>query len=390
MPQAMLTAPRGSGRPRLDRLFIAPLVAGWLALSFLSTGQAYASLAAQGRSVSFGSLLPWFLSLWLPWAIAAPAVFALGTRYAFGTGRRARSLALHATAACLLAGFHLSIAAAVDERLAERFEGRRLGYGRRLRVLLTGYLQSEITLYVAILGASLAVAARRQAKERALHATQLAEQLQKARLAALEAQVRPHFLFNALNTVAMLIRTDRRAEAVETTAALGDLLRRSLAHSDEVEVPLARELEFVRQYLALERLRMPDRLKPEIDVEAGALRALVPNLILQPLLENAVRHGIGGASTAGSVRVLARVQGGHLSIAVEDDGPGFAALPPREGLGLANVRKRLRELVAGGSTAPALEFGNGAQGGARVSLWLPLRHTTTEGEDRARACEATR
>jgi LytS/YehU family sensor histidine kinase len=190
-------------------------------------------------------------------------------------------------------------------------------------------------------------------------------------------QLHPHFLFNALNTVAMLIRNGEHQQAVEMTAGLGELLRQSLNDNTEQEVTLEHELEFIRRYLALEQLRFPDRLRVEIEAPAEALSAVVPNLILQPLLENAIRHGVAQSSSAGLVRIVARRANEWLELLVQDDGKG---LPNdrelAQGIGLGNTRKRLAQLY--GERAE-LTLQNASPAGAVARLKIPYRQQS-QGE----------
>lgn len=186
-----------------------------------------------------------------------------------------------------------------------------------------------------------------------------------ARLAALQSEMKPHFLFNALNTVAALVRADPRA-AERTIEDLGDVLRRTLDHSRAIEVPLEDELEYVRAYLGVEKSRWGDRLAVTFEVAPEARSARVPPLTLQPLVENAIAHGIGPRIGPGRVIVRAALDGGGLRLEVEDDGVGFAPRA-REGTGLGNLRGRLATLYG---DAAGLEVAD-ARPGTRVIVRLP-------------------
>jgi PAS domain S-box-containing protein len=214
----------------------------------------------------------------------------------------------------------------------------------------------------------------REAAESAVRASRLETQLVQVRLAALRAQLNPHFLFNALNTIAMLVRRGAAADAMTGLINLSDLLRYVLegVHANEVEV--AEEIGFVERYLQLEQLRFRDRMQVEIDVDAAALRARVPTLVLQPLVENAVRHGIARRAEDGRVRVRGWVEDGMLVLDVCDNGPGF---PPDwrpgpatgwGGVGLSATRERLRHLYG---DAHEFEVGNDPDGGALVTIRIP-------------------
>ena len=193
-----------------------------------------------------------------------------------------------------------------------------------------------------------------------------------ARLAALRLQLQPHFLFNALNAVSTLVAEGRPAEANRMLARLSDFLRATLERRDAVEVPLTDELDFTRQYLEIEEARFGERLRVEFDVEPGARTALVPPMILQPLVENAVRHAILPRTRGGAIGIVAARENGFVRLAVSDDGPGteLGGENSRPGLGLANTRQRLEELYSGRAE---LSLGTSALGGLAVSLRLPYR-----------------
>lgn len=196
-------------------------------------------------------------------------------------------------------------------------------------------------------------------------------ELARAQLQALRAQVHPHFLFNTLNTIAALVPDQPRA-ADRMIAELATLLRASLRSDGALEVPLREELELVRAYLDIEQVRFGPRLTAEWDVDEAAGSALVPALLLQPLVENAVRHGLWPRDEPGRVRIAAHRSGGELRIAVEDDGVGVApGGPVAEGVGLANSRARLRRLY-GADHRFALAAGPGGAGVA-VRVVLPYR-----------------
>src|SRR4051812_26038706 len=178
--------------------------------------------------------------------------------------------------------------------------------------------------------------------ERRVLASELEAQLSRAQLHALQMQIRPHFLFNTLNTISGLVRTDDKAAAITMLAGLGDLLRLLLRSDGAQEVPVRQELELIERYLQIEQVRFGDKLAIELNVEDGVEDALVPNLILQPLVENAVRHGIGAAT--GRVSVVVERVGETLRLAVSDSGDGGLHDAESQGIGLANTRARLERL----------------------------------------------
>lgn len=205
----------------------------------------------------------------------------------------------------------------------------------------------------------------RQAREQAAAAERAKTEAADAELAALQAQMNPHFLFNALNTVAALIRTGP-TEAEAAVEDLARVLRRTLEHSRRTTTTLGEEVEYLRAYLRIEEARFRDRLRVRWEVEPGALTAAIPPMSLQPLVENAIRHGIGGRLAGGNVTISARREDGRLTMEVADDGAGFA--PGRaERTGLGNLRQRLATLYG----ADAGMFVTSGGDGTRVRIELP-------------------
>jgi LytS/YehU family sensor histidine kinase len=205
-----------------------------------------------------------------------------------------------------------------------------------------------------------------------VRAAQLEAQLAEARLDALRMQLHPHFLFNTLHAISALMARDVPA-ARRMMTRLSDLLRFSLEQEVTDEVPLAEELDFLDRYVEIQRARFPDRLHVEMDVEPDAQAALVPRFMLQPLVENAIRHGIDRRPGGGRVVVRARVNDHRLKIEVEDNGPGFpSGADYREGVGLRSTRARLEHLYGGGGE---LDLAAAPGGGALVRVVIPVRET---------------
>jgi len=204
-----------------------------------------------------------------------------------------------------------------------------------------------------------------------LRAAQLETQVAQARLGALKAQLQPHFLFNTLNAIVVLVRQQKGQQAEETLARFSDLLRAVLADMDAQEVTLARELEYLKLYLSIEQLRFSDRLRVDIEVDSELLDAAVPHMALQPIVENSIRHGVGQRAMPGVIGIRAQRIGQALHVMVEDNGPGFDAQGAPGGLklGLANTRARLKQLYG---EASELRTETGPAGGALVTMILPF------------------
>jgi len=249
-----------------------------------------------------------------------------------------------------------------------------------LRVMLSFGLQGGIVRYWAVIALHAVYRSQQSAKGREreafelrVQASELSQQLSAAQLNALKMQLRPHFLFNTLGAITVLVQQQETAEAEAMVSRLADLLRLALDDVDAQEVPLWRELEFLRLYLSIEEVRFRDRLRVDIAADPGLADALVPHMVLQPVVENAVRHGLGQSEGAVTIHVSAAARQGSLALVVSDDGPGFppAALQ-QPGIGLANTRTRLRRLYGAGASLLAE---SAAPHGARITMILPLRTT---------------
>jgi two-component system, LytTR family, sensor kinase len=204
----------------------------------------------------------------------------------------------------------------------------------------------------------------------ALHYSNLRTSLAEARLAALRAQLNPHFLFNTLNAISTLALKGDRAAVTETLGRLSGLLRAAL-DEDTQEIPLAREIDFLDDYIAIQRIRFADRLSVEQRIAPDTLASLVPTMILQPIVENAIEYGVNARRGGGRVNVLASRNNGALVIEVRDTGPGFVRSSMHNGIGLANTRARLEQLYG---SAYRFEYGTAVEGGASVRITIPF-HT---------------
>jgi two-component system LytT family sensor kinase len=333
--------------------------------------------------MSRGTSLPWSTSLLLQmplaytWALATPSILWLGRRFPFEKGKWPLSTAVHvAVSLSLLFVLDLGYSFHVSNVLPPA--ARPLPVMRRAIQLFEGWVLSDWLLYWMVLSLGYAVEQLRRTRERELVASQLETQLVQADLQALKAQLHPHFLFNALHTIGSLVRTGDRENAVRVTAGLGDLLRRVLDGAGQQEVPLKQELDFIRKYLEIESIRFQDRLKVAITASPDTLDAKVPHLVLQPLVENAIRHGIAPHLFAGLVVVGARRVDDRLYLSVRDDGPGVeTGDAARPGVGLSNTRERLARLYG---QDYSLEVVNAPEGGLEARIELPFRLAAADWE----------
>ncbi len=233
-----------------------------------------------------------------------------------------------------------------------------------------------VAVYIALVGIEHATRYFVEVRDRETQLARLSEQLTGARLTALQAQLNPHFLFNSLNTVTVLVRDGDKAAATRVIEQLSEVLRRTLRRTEANEVALDDELELVRQYLAVEQARFSDRLRPRFDIASETLSAAVPSFAVQLLVENAVRHGIARRSDAGRLAVTARREGHSLELTVEDDGAGVdESATPLKGHGIENTRERLRTLY--GDRA-SLVVTRAPTQGTMARLVLPYRELLLE------------
>jgi signal transduction histidine kinase len=316
---------------------------------------------------------------WLVYAILTPPIFWITRVWPIERPRVRSRAALHLGAAVLFC-----VAWAVSGKLLQLAIGlfvdsRALEHGLAPRDWVSWIfttLPFGVVVYFFVAGTAHAMRFFAQSNERELQLARLSEQLAGARFAALEAQVNPHFLFNTLNTIAVRARDGDTAGTVRMVEQLSELLRRTLQRHRASEVPLDEELDLVRQYLAIEQARFPDRLRPVFSIEADVSDAAVPSFAIQHLVENAVRHGVSRRTGAGLIQIGARRDGDHLDISVADDGGGVgerATFP--EGRGIANTRERLRRLYG---NRGSLEIGPRPEGGAMARLRVPFRRIEQE------------
>jgi len=350
---------------RSGRLAIYGVLVGCaIVIGLIETTQNYLRAELQSRAFSWPIGLVDALPSWIVLASLVPFVVAVARRARLDRPRPGVAIAVHLLAALLFALIHESLMAVFA---AWRWDDTgRLGL--YFWKMLTGYLALDFVVYWGIVGGYYALDSARELRRREIAASQLKASLSEARLQALRAQLNPHFLFNTLNAISVLAMKGDGARVTHTLSLLSDLLRLTIDGLPQ-EVPLAQELELTDRYLEIQRVRFPDRLEIDRDITPDALDALVPSLVLQPLVENAVLHGVARQVEGGRITVRARRIGSDLELQVCDTGPGFAAGSGREGIGLSNTRARLEQLYG---DAQRVTCGNGKPG-ACVSIVLPYR-----------------
>jgi signal transduction histidine kinase len=351
---------------RSELLILAATLAGLLSAGIVITSD----LAVGQRASAPKAIVTELTGAWTLLLALLPALPFMRRRPVEGPRWPARLL-LHVGLSAAVGATHTLLMWGVRSALFPLLGWGRYDYGD-MRFRLPMEYQKQAAVYLLVYGLVRLVVWLRRSREAELEASELSRQLTEARLAALKRQLEPHFLFNALNTVSAFVREDpARAEAM--IGHLSAFLRETLRHADAVEVPLGRELAFLSSWLAIMKARFEDRLDVAVDVPPETLGVLVPHLVLQPLVENSVRHGADLGPIR--VRVSAERCGERLRLVVSDSGPGLGGSPADalgRGTGLSNTAQRLRALHADDQR---LDLSNGPDGGLVVTVEMPWRES---------------
>ena len=340
----------------------------WTFVTALYVLQLWSLASTEGVRMNLRSALAWqaaFYVFWIPITVLVWRLTAAATPSTLGWPRyllrnAGLLMAVSVIHALLIIGGVRFLLGPQPEPLGQMMLGQ-----------LRGRSYFEALIYAGVVAAGHAVWLYDQWRERETQAARLESQLASAQLTNLQAQLQPHFLFNSLHAVASLAREGRQADVVKTLADLSDLLRRVIDPQTPT-VPLSSEVDLAKRYLDIQQVRFEHRLRVEIDVSPEAAAVRVPALTLQPLVDNAVRHGLAASVRGGTVRVLARLVDDSLELVVEDDGVGVSQgwQSSGEGTGLANLRSRLSILFGHRSSLVA---GPAPAGGFRVTVILPIR-----------------
>ena len=355
-------------------------------LGVFSTLQAYRLTTLgmeRAAGAHLGRLLVLNLSYWYVPAVLTSALFRLAHRFRLDSPHWLRAIGVHAAAAGVFSIVH-SLAMLAVRSMLWPSAGKPPAWAWTSfaqRLYLTN-LDWALMTYAAIAGLSHAVAYYREGQARALNAAQLEARLMETRLQTLEAELHPHFLFNTLHAISTLVHTEPDA-ADRMISRLSDLLRLTFDRSGTPGVPLQEELEFLQKYLDIEQTRFQDRLSVRYDIDPETLDAQVPRLILQPLVENAIKHGVAPRSGPGLVQISAKLAGDRLRLEVRDDGVGVSGggrAPLRSGVGLKNTRDRLECLYGANHR---LEFSD-ADAGLAVRIEIPWQRYPSGHDETAR------
>ena len=346
------------------------VIAIWLLVGVLWGAQtSLGSAVMGGEAVGLGAAVRSALQQIVPWIPVTLAAIALAVRFPFSRERWPRYAAIHLVAAALLAFAANVLLVLTYWAMSGQFQGL-VELAQQGAIWATVRFHVALLIYASILGITQAILYYRRTQARELQLARVEGQLAQARLQALNAQIRPHFLFNTLHTIGQLWRSGRSDDADAVLDHLGALFHKVSSSTSRFEVPLAEELDLVRDYLAIEEVRFRDRLRPKVSAASNALDCLVPPLILQPIVENAVRHGISAVSTAGILEVSATREGSRLRLVVRDDGPGISAetKTPGSGTGLRNTRERLAQLYG---DRGLMSIADAPGGGTIVTVDIP-------------------
>jgi signal transduction histidine kinase len=346
-------------------------------LGLFFAAQIYVTSATIHRNVSWAQALYWALSDWYEFALLAPFVWWLCRRFKLEGRSWPKLVLVYLGGGLLFAAVHGVMCAAADV-LQGWVTAKPVVFERSLRGIMANRTHYNLAVYAVMACAAHAWDYYRKFREREVQATELTARLAQAQLQALRMQLNPHFLFNTLNAISSLMLRDVPA-ANKMLSRLGDLLRLTLENSHQQEVPLRQEIDMLRRYLDIEQIRFGDRLQLKLEVDPSTLEATVPNLILQPLVENAIQHAIEPQAGAGKIELRSLRDNGRLVLQVADNGSGLkpdsakaAARSDarREGIGLSNTRERLRKLYG---VDQQFDLTANPTGGVTASLSIPFR-----------------
>ena len=363
----------------LEQLLARRRWARWLFafLCWLAIVLFYSTRRFPGRTDPWTRSVEGSAGIWFVWALFVPAIIWCDRALRLRIDSLLRRLLLHVPLSLMVTALSVYVYQAVSLLLDGKLGSFSLSFDV-LRNSWTGLFHTHLLVYWGILGVYIALESQSRLRERQLRTAELEHQLVEARLAALQTQLNPHFLFNALNAISAYVERSPRT-ARRMLEQLGDLLRLSLSHSGDQEIPLAEEMEFIDKYMSLQQARFGDRLKVTTLIDPGGLAALVPTFLLEPLVGNAIRHGIAPRSDRGSVEIGARKAGDRLQLWVRDDGPGLPEgwdVEKSCGIGLRNTRERLRCLYGAGHTFRITgETGRGVA----VEIEMPFREADGRG-----------
>ena len=351
------------------------VVAVWAVLGVIYAAPIYVEVRAEQHGHTAWRIFTWGILTWVAWAPLTPAIIWLARKFSVVGDAWKRNLVPHLPAFLLMSTLHSAAATAVTlwVKPFDNMGDSPKEFWPRFFSRITGSFGSDLLVYGAVIGVFYAFDYYRKYREREFLASRLEAQLAQAQLDSLRMQLHPHFLFNTLNNIVGLVRDNKNSAAVSMLVGLSDLLRHTLEHSARHEVELREEINFIKLYLSIQEMRFSDRLRIELDIDPGTTKALVPNLILQPLTENALRHGVGRSADSGLVGISSAVEDGRLRLRVYDEGAGLPEdwqLKGSAGIGLANTAARLQQHY---DDDHEFDIRNRDGGGVEVVIVMPFR-----------------
>lgn len=362
------------------RTLYAIAAAVWMTFALVQVVQSFVFARAVGRAWTLTGAVVGGFPWWLSWLVLTPLIATLAERFPFTEGRQWQALGRHAIAGVFVALVQVVTVGAIYWFTTGQYSGVATSLGNQVQRFFGNYFLESIVTYAGTAGVFIAIDFARAVRDQAVvrarleaRAAALESSVAQARLDALSMQMNPHFLFNTLTAISGLVSQERKAEAREVIQRLGDLLRQSLGNSHGPFSTVAREAELLEDYLYIQRIRFSDRLTASVEIDEETRELLLPAMLLQPLVENSIRHGIEPREGKGTVHVSVRRLGDSLRISIADSGAGFAlggnGRPAREGIGIANTRERLDHIYG---SAASLQLQNPPGGGAEALVIVPI------------------
>ena len=348
------------------------IAAIWLAGGLFDASQNVLIMHREGRHHPWWPLFLTELAIWLPWALATPFISRLARQSATTRGLTVRTVSVHLAVFATLSVVTEAWSATLQVLFNPWGNRRPPDFVNTFNTSLLYQVLTLLIVYALILTVTLVLDSRERMARQISEAARLNEELSKAQLAALRRQIEPHFMFNTLHAIAGLVRGNRNEAAVSMIVGLSEFLRRSAENSHRSQVTLAEEVEYLQRYVDIQKVRFGERLQVSLDIPTELLRAQVPNLLLQPLVENAIKHGISQRIAGGTVRVAGACGNGSLRLSVCNDGPHLPAdwQATRTGVGIGNLRTRLR-ILHGDQSELLLKPVDA--GGVEVIVTLPFK-----------------
>lgn len=348
------------------------IVGIWAAYALCDACQTVLSMHADGKHQPWLPVFATDFVSWLPWVLATPLVIAMARRYPLSRGVSARSIGAHLTVFAVVSAITESWSAGLQMLFNPWGDAHRPTFVATWTMMCLYQCVTFLTAYALIVAVTYVMDAKAGMARQMTEAARLNGELSKAQLAALRRQIDPHFMYNTLNSIAGLVREHLNDAAVSMIVGLSEFLRRSSEDSHRPQVALQEEVEYLQRYLDIQKVRFGERLQVSVDIPSDLLRAQVPTLLLQPLVENAIKHGIAKRVAGGAVRVAGACHDSRLCLSVYNDGPNLPTdwEAAQSGVGIRNLRTRL-QILHGSDSELQLTRANSA--GVEVLVTLPFK-----------------